>query len=77
MSQQSSDQAAYRAGHSTEKPLVDSNTDDGIVNEWCSELFDTVEHDVLWEVLMDQGLLKVCVKQGRATWCSEGVDAEE
>ena len=40
-------------------------------------LFDTVEHDVLWEVLMDQGLLKVCVKQGRATWCSEGVDAEE
>ena len=39
-------------------------------------LFDTVEHDVLWEVLMDQGLLKVCVKQGRATWRSEGVDAE-
>ena len=39
-------------------------------------LFDTVKHDVLWEVLKDQGLLKVCVKQGRATWRSEGVDAK-
>ena len=35
-------------------------------------LFDTVEHDVLWEILMDQGLLKVCVKKGKQPGAVKG-----
>ena len=86
MSQQSSDQAAYRAGYSTEDHLLTVTRMTELCSEWRSELwlglidfekaFDTVEHDVLWEVLKDQGLLKVCVKQGRATWRSEGLAAK-
>ena len=66
MSQQSSDQAAYRAGYSTEDHLLTVTLMTELCNEWRSELwlglidfeeaFDTVEHDVLWEVLKDQGL---------------------
>ena len=66
MSQQSSDQAAYRAGYSTEDHLLTVTLMTELCSEWRSELwlglidfekaFDTVEHDVLWEVLKDQGL---------------------
>ena len=66
MSQQSSDQAAYRAGCNTEDHLLTVILMTELCNEWRSELwlglidfeeaFDTVEHDVLWEVLKDQGL---------------------
>ena len=66
LSQQSSDQAAYRAGYSTEDHLLTVTLMTELCNEWRSELwlglidfekaFDTVEHDVLWEVLKDQGL---------------------
>ena len=66
MSQQSPDQAAYRAGYSTEDHLLTVTLMTELCSEWRSELwlglidfekaFDTVEHDVLWEVLKDQGL---------------------
>ena len=58
MSQQSSDQAAYRAGYSTEDHLLTVTLMTELCSEWRSELwlglidfekaFDTVEHDVLW-----------------------------
>ena len=66
MPQQSPDQAAYRAGYSTEDHLLTVTLITELCSEWRSELwlgliafekaFDTVEHDVLWEVLKDQGL---------------------
>ena len=64
--QQSPDQAAYRAAYSTENHLLTVTFITELCSEWRSELwlglidfekaFDTVEHDVLWEVLKDQGL---------------------
>ena len=66
MSHQSPDQAAYRAGYSTEDHVLTATLMTELCSEWRSELwlglidfekaFDTVEHDVLWEVLKDQGL---------------------
>ena len=66
MSQQSPDQAASRAGYSTEDHLLTVTLMTELCSEWRSELwlglidfekaFDTVEHDVLWEVLKNQGL---------------------
>ena len=66
MPQQFPDQAAYRAGYSTEDHLLTVTLITELCSEWRSELwlglidfekaFDIVEHDVLWEVRKDQGL---------------------
>ena len=63
---QSPDQAAYRAGYSAENHLLIVTLITELCSEWRSELwlglidfekaFDTVEHDVPWEVVKDQGL---------------------
>ena len=82
MSQQFPDQAAYRAGYSTEDHLLTVTLMTELCSEWRSELwlglidfekaFDTVEHDVLWEVLKDQGLHPDYIDDGQTAYVQAG-----
>ena len=66
MKHQSSDQAAYRSGFSTEDHLVTLALLVEACDEWRQELwlalvvfekaFDAVEHAALWKVLRDVGI---------------------
>ena len=64
--QQSADQAAYRHGFSTEDHLLTTVLVMERTAEWSQELwmglvdfekaFDTVEHETLWQALLEQGV---------------------
>ena len=66
LSKQSCDQATHRLGFSTEDHLLSLVLLNESCREWGAELFlayvdfekacDAVEHDSLWDVLLDQGV---------------------